>query len=301
MPPADKQSTSNLIDSQPGQALYRSSDAGQQPFFRQTAVLTKDLSFDDSSSIQVFNPQTTNPRAIVLPHVEHTRRPQVVIRGSGKKAAISARPPEGRAWVVQLAVLSLVLVIAVTTLLTVVPIARGNGASFTLAGSAINQTKGQNNNSSFVTSQQDAANQNGFDANANANQMAGVPKLQPSIPIVDSAGSTLWRFPYGQCTNWADLRYHELSGYWVSWNGDAWQWANNAAAAGWNVSTTPRVHSIVVFQPGVDGAGGVGHVAIVESINADGSIHTSNYNWGSPVYSEQDFPVVGGMSFVWHP
>lgn len=298
MPPADKQSTGNLIDRQPGQALYHSSDTSRKPFSGQTAVLTKDLSFEDSSSIQVFDPQTTNPQAIMLPHKGHTQRTQVVIRGSRKRSTVSARPPQARAWVVQLAVLSLVLVIAVTTLLTISPIARGNGASFTLANSAINQTKGQNNSSNFVTSQQD--NQNGVDPNANAS-LAGAPTLQPSIPIVDSAQSTLWRFPYGQCTYWADLRYHELSGYWVSWSGDAWQWSYGASNAGWHVSTTPRIHSIVVMQPGVDGAGGVGHVAIVESINADGSIHVSNYNWGSPVYSELDFPVVSGMTFVWHP
>jgi surface antigen len=33
-------------------------------------------------------------------------------------------------------------------------------------------------------------------------------------------------------------------------------------------------------MPGTQGASIYGHVAVVESINADGTVHTSNMNWG---------------------
>ena len=56
---------------------------------------------------------------------------------------------------------------------------------------------------------------------------------------------------------------------------------------------------------GVEGAGYFGHVAIVEKINADGSVYTSNYNWygngGWDILSYVTFMPGPGVSFVWHP
>ncbi len=118
-----------------------------------------------------------------------------------------------------------------------------------------------------------------------------------------NAGSN--NFPYGQCTYWADYRYHQLAGYWVPWSGNAYQWAYNAPAyAGWVVSSSPHVPSIVVFQPGVQYANSTyGHVAVLESINADGSLHTSNMNiYGYSFGTRVDLTnyVGSGVSFVYH-
>lgn len=247
------------------------------------------------------------PGAFVGPKTANLRS-QVVIRGTGKKTAL--RPPLGRRWVVQTAIIALVIVIAVSALLTVVPIARGNEGSFTLANSAINQAKAQNNTSNFLTAQQaataTAVTQDGYDPGT-GQTYAGVPTPPPTMPtpppVINASGSTLGRFAYGQCTYWSDLRYHELTGYWVSWLGNAYEWANGAAGAGWNVSSRPHVPSIIVLQSGVQGAGGYGHVAVVESINADGSVHTSNMNWagGYGSVSYVDFQPGPGVSFVWHP
>lgn len=235
-------------------------------------------------------------------------RPQVVIRGTGKKTSV--RPPQGRRWVVQAAVGALVIVIAVSALLTISPIARGNAGSFPLASSSIDQTKAQNNSSNFITAQQaataTAVTQDGFDP-GNGQTYAGVATPPPSIPtpppVVDSTGSTLGRFSYGQCTYHADERYHELTGYWVSWLGNANEWAGGASSAGWNVSSSPHYPSIIVLQAGVQGAGGYGHVAVVEKINSDGSVYTSNMNWngGWGAISYVTFHPGPGVSFVWHP
>ncbi|TMD71450.1 MAG: CHAP domain-containing protein, partial [Chloroflexi bacterium] len=107
-----------------------------------------------------------------------------------------------------------------------------------------------------------------------------------------------------QCTYWADLRYHQLTGFWVPWGGNAWEWAAGASASGWNVSSSPHVPSIIVLQPGVQGAGGFGHVAVVERINSDGTVYTSNWNWygnggGWATWSSWDFTPGPGVSFVW--
>jgi surface antigen len=115
-------------------------------------------------------------------------------------------------------------------------------------------------------------------------------------------GSFLNPFTPGQCTYWADYEYHHLTGYVIPWNGDAANWAANASTYGWAVSTTPKVHSIVVLHPGVQGAGWAGHVAVVEKVNPDGSVETTNWNvigWG--VFSWQTYYPGQGVSFVWHP
>ena len=51
--------------------------------------------------------------------------------------------------------------------------------------------------------------------------------------------------------------------------GDAKYWATNAGYNGWTVTSTPRVDSIAVFQPGVNGADPPsGHVAWVTAVPA---------------------------------
>jgi surface antigen len=86
-------------------------------------------------------------------------------------------------------------------------------------------------------------------------------------------------YPAGQCTVYADQRYHDLTGCYVPWSGNAWQWEGLARTAGWNVSSTPHVPSIMCLQGGVQGASPLGHVGVVESINGDGSFISSNLNW----------------------
>ncbi|MGH2480626.1 MAG: CHAP domain-containing protein, partial [Ktedonobacteraceae bacterium] len=128
--------------------------------------------------------------------------------------------------------------------------------------------------------------------------------VPPGAMVVNSSGSLNW--PVGQCTYWANLRYHTLTNHWVSWNGNADQWVAGArAASGWNVSQSPHVPSIIVLMPYVQNASGYGHVAVVESINANGTVHTSNMNWfdgngGFDKVSYVDFSAGSGVYFLWH-
>lgn len=107
-------------------------------------------------------------------------------------------------------------------------------------------------------------------------------------------------FPYGQCTWWAAERYHEIHGAFVSWNGDAGAWAGGAAQAGWHVSGTPQVGDIMVLGPGVQGAFGAGHVAVVEQVLGNGDVVASSMNWGSNPGSvtNAEFTPGAGVSFV---
>lgn len=120
----------------------------------------------------------------------------------------------------------------------------------------------------------------------------------------------------GQCTWWAQARYHELTGLWTPCTGNAGQWAAQAKAAGWETGSTPPngIPSIICLQGNAGQGvtpGGVGHVAIVESINTDGSVITSNMNWAAGSAFNADINTYGyrvttitfkpgtGVSFIW--
>ena len=83
--------------------------------------------------------------------------------------------------------------------------------------------------------------------------------------------------------------------------GNAAQWAGAAQAAGLPTGPTPQVDAIVVYQPGVQGAWGTGHVAHVLSVAPDGQSFTVD---------EMDYPIAGvvtqrvshtgpGVSFIY--
>lgn len=108
-------------------------------------------------------------------------------------------------------------------------------------------------------------------------------------------------YPQGQCTYYADSRYHELTGYYVPWSGNAKDWATQALAYGWTVSSTPIVPSIICLQAGVQGADATyGHVGVVESIGK-GTVIASNQNWGPYPANVTDvtFSVGPGVSFIY--
>ena len=112
----------------------------------------------------------------------------------------------------------------------------------------------------------------------------------------------------GQCTWGAAQKWFEASGSYPALSGDAMSWSDAATAAGWTVSDHAQDRSIVVFQPGVAGAGGVGHVAWVDSASqrADGQlIHVTEMNnsylGGVGVFNDRDIMTVPGMSYILLP
>ncbi|HEY0755942.1 MAG TPA: CHAP domain-containing protein [Ktedonobacteraceae bacterium] len=129
------------------------------------------------------------------------------------------------------------------------------------------------------------------------------PYSHGQVNVYDGKTSRLW--PYGQCTYWANYRYHQLSSHWVQWSGNADQWFLGAQKADWDYGQMPPplgVPSIVVLMPYVQGAGWLGHVAVVESQTGN-IVHTSNMNWGyggSTHVEYVDFTIGSGVYFVWH-
>jgi surface antigen len=113
--------------------------------------------------------------------------------------------------------------------------------------------------------------------------LAGLILLVTFPPLVGSAAATIataphptpavrlfsWvpsggypdRFPYGWCTWWAAYNRH------VTWNGNAADWLENAAAQGYHTSASPTVGAIAVYRP-VGEYSPLGHVAIVIAVSA---------------------------------
>ncbi len=90
-----------------------------------------------------------------------------------------------------------------------------------------------------------------------------------NVPVYGSGG----KFPYGYCTWWVAHRRY------VPWSGNAWQWWYNARQFGYAEGQLPLVGAIMV--QGISWMSPVGHVAYVESLNADGSFTVSEMNYGA--------------------
>ena len=112
----------------------------------------------------------------------------------------------------------------------------------------------------------------------------------------------------GQCTWGAAQKWFEASGSYPALSGNAMSWSDSAMAAGWTVVDDAQDRSMVVFQPGVAGAGSVGHVAWVDSVSQqpDGPwIHVTEMNnayaGGVGIFNDRDIKDVPGMSYILLP
>jgi surface antigen/nucleoid-associated protein YgaU len=124
---------------------------------------------------------------------------------------------------------------------------------------------------------------------------SGVSRSTIGIPInLNSSFYTndnlFWKSGYGgpNCTWYANGRLKEL-GYRASaldkMLGNAHQWDDQARKAGIPVTNKAQVGAIAVWEPNHGGAGRLGHVAVVEQINPDGSLLISESNWLGKMYN----------------
>ncbi len=122
----------------------------------------------------------------------------------------------------------------------------------------------------------------------------------PAAKQLQGSGSN--QFPYPSCTWWATQRFFQLHGVYVPWHtqADAWQWTARAYQFGWHVSAQPSVGAIIDLQPWVQGAYGLGHVAVVERLLGNGKVIASNMNWGGHPYqvTNVEFSAGPGVTFI---
>ena len=209
------------------------SAAEQVPFPKNTPLpgrRTRDLEYDSSPGISgpltetVSSPDTTGslleytttpPKVTrVLPDMHTgklpssstrstttTLRQPVVIRGTNTKSPRTVRPPKGRKWVISIAVISLLFLITLGTAFAVSPLGNVPGHGLNPIQFVSNLVHNNNSNLSLVQQQATATaviQQDGYDPTS-----SGAPTL---------IGGSLNRFAFGQCTYWANYRYHQLTG-----------------------------------------------------------------------------------------
>ncbi|GCE26464.1 hypothetical protein KDA_19480 [Dictyobacter alpinus] len=232
-----------------------------------------------------------------------TNRLPIVIPGNGTKNMPALRPRQKKGPLVHVSIGVLIIAMITGTLLAFMQSVDSNGKSTGLSifqpGVGMKVTK--KNETALISAQAATATavmQDGF------GQPISVD-IQPPAASKDFVpdASFVNNYLMGQCTYWADFRYHQLTGYAIPWMYDAKGWAYGASQSpGWVVSPTPKVPSIIVLQPGTQGAGlQFGHVAIVERINPDGTLYTSAWNVVGPgILTYMTYHITPGVSFVWH-
>ncbi|MGK2896423.1 MAG: LysM peptidoglycan-binding domain-containing protein [Candidatus Saccharimonadales bacterium] len=105
---------------------------------------------------------------------------------------------------------------------------------------------------------------------ANANQnFSGSSGGRVNSLLPATAGN---RYGYGQCTWYAYERRAQLGRPVGSFWGDGGSWASSGAAAGYMVNNTPAAGALLVEY------GSPGHVGVVESVAADGTVRITEMN-----------------------
>lgn len=239
-----------------------------------------------------------------------TARVPVYVPGTGKKSG-GMLPPKGRrSMMVNVGVAVVLVAVVLAALVAVLPTGTGQAGTgffqiFNPSSSVVKSTK---TNTALIAAQAataTAVTQDGYDA---GNQTYAGVSSAPVPSVSPSDAGSLSRFFYGQCTYWANMRYHQLTGHWVPWLGNAGEWAYQAPAYGWQTSAYPNPNgpSIIVLAPGVEGAGSYGHVAVVETgvsaAAAANGVSTSNWNWNGD-WGKEDWVTFypgSGVTFVWY-
>lgn len=144
----------------------------------------------------------------------------------------------------------------------------------------------------------------------NGRYVSGNPSWVPSqgnaVPSAPSGNSVPWRggstdsYPRGQCTDGAARLAYDN----VDHLGNAWQWIGNAMRRGMPTGGLAKLNATVVFQPRVQYAGALGHVAHVIALGAGGSFEIREmnaYGWGGGFdrFSTRWVHQGGGVSFVY--
>lgn len=110
-----------------------------------------------------------------------------------------------------------------------------------------------------------------------------------AAPTYSTAGNS---YPAGQCTWFVKNALSWVGNNW----GNASGWGASAAAAGRTVDGQPSTGSVVVFAAGSQGAGALGHVAVVDSVNGD-SITISEGNFAGMAYHTRTISA-SGLTFI---
>ena len=98
--------------------------------------------------------------------------------------------------------------------------------------------------------------------------------------ILEGQGYPGNAYALGNCTWYVYNRFAQIGTGIYPYLGNANQWVDSGQAQGYEISTTPKPGSAVVFMNGVAGASPIyGHVGFCEYVNSDGSFLMSEMNF----------------------
>lgn len=84
-------------------------------------------------------------------------------------------------------------------------------------------------------------------------------------------------YTFGNCTQFVAGTFAWVGAHW----GNGCQWADSAKAQGLTVTKQPTAGAIAVYDCGLAGSNGNGHVAVVQKLNSDGSFLLNEVNWNA--------------------
>lgn len=114
----------------------------------------------------------------------------------------------------------------------------------------------------------------------------GVWNNAPQDSMIDN-----WGMYNRECVSYTAWKVYQTYGYMPYWGGvgNANQWPGNAARAGISMGSTPRPHSVAIWN-----VGAFGHAMWVEDVYSNGYIHVSQYNYDyTGHYSEMTISGAG--------
>lgn len=132
----------------------------------------------------------------------------------------------------------------------------------------------------------------------NATQPVAPARLTASA--IGFSGSAIFGsngYTRGYCTYWAAFRRNQVGSPIPTNLGHAITWASRARSMGMRVDSTPAAGAVLYHR----NIGGLGHVAFVERVNDDGSLHVSDMNfpsWNRVTYRTVPVSELGSYYFI---
>jgi hypothetical protein len=109
--------------------------------------------------------------------------------------------------------------------------------------------------------------------------------------------TALQAYAFGNCTYYIAERYPGI----FPWLGNAKDWITNAKKQGYPILMKPHPDTIVVYGSG-NGYSSLGHVAVVDSLNPDGSFNVSEMNYnGFDLIDQRRSTMRGVIGFIVPP
>lgn len=104
-------------------------------------------------------------------------------------------------------------------------------------------------------------------------------------------------YAFGNCTYYVATRFPGI----YAWLGNAQNWIVNAKKQGYTTLASPAPDTVVVYGPG-NGYSSLGHVAVVDHVNSDGTFQVSEMNYrGYNLVDQRRSTMRGVIGFIVPP